>query len=49
MESSDPMETSSGLKLDEAADQNAGLVTFVHIMIGIMIVGLIVAYAVDKA
>jgi hypothetical protein len=48
MESSDRMETGGQLKLDEAGNQNAGLVTFIHILVVVMIVGLIVAYIVIK-
>jgi hypothetical protein len=48
MESSDRRETGGQLKLDRAGDQNAGLVTFIHVLIIVMIVGLIVAYIVIK-
>ena len=35
--------------LDHAGDQNAGLVNLLHVIMVIAIVGLIVAYVVDKA
>ena len=49
MESSDQMDTGSQLRLDKAGDQNAGLVTFLHIVMVLMIVFLIVGYIVAKA
>jgi hypothetical protein len=49
MESSDQTETSSQLRLDHAGGQNAGLVTFLHIVMVLMIVFLIVGYIVAKA
>jgi hypothetical protein len=36
-------------KLDQAGDQNAGLVNFAHVVFVLTIVALIVAYIVDKA
>ena len=54
MESSEqdrPMESSghrATTKLDRAGDQNAGLVNMLHVVMVLTIVGLIVAYIVDK-
>lgn len=53
MESSEqdrPMESrgSGGVKLDGPGDQNAGVVNILHVLLVITIVGLILAYIVDK-
>jgi hypothetical protein len=49
MESSDQKDTSGQLKFVKAGDQNAGLVTVLHIVMVLMIVLLIVGYIVGKA
>jgi len=33
----------------EASGENSGLLTLVHILVAVLIVGLILAYAIDKA
>ena len=49
MESRDQKDTSGQLNLEKAGDQNAGIVTVLHIVIVLMFVLLVVGYIVGKA